>query len=64
MSQNTPASLLLNASEAAQMLGVSVRLIRKLIGNGTLPAVRIGRLVRIPASDVHSFVESRRAEVD
>lgn len=37
----------LTTDEAAEALQVSPRTIARLIANGTLPAVRIGRIVRI-----------------
>jgi excisionase family DNA binding protein len=40
----------LRIAEAARMLDVSERTIRRRIRDGTLPIVRLGRLVRIPSS--------------
>jgi excisionase family DNA binding protein len=40
----------LTAAEAAERLGISLRTVRRRIADGTLPAVRIGAAVRIPAS--------------
>ncbi|MCU0477815.1 MAG: excisionase family DNA-binding protein [Chloroflexi bacterium] len=38
-----------SAAEAAARLGVSLRTVRRRIADGSLPSVRIGRSVRIPA---------------
>ena len=38
----------LNAAEAAERLGISLRTVRRRIADGSLPSVRIGRAVRIP----------------
>jgi excisionase family DNA binding protein len=38
--------------QAAEELAVSVRTIKRRIGDGTLPAYRIGKLLRIKASDL------------
>ncbi len=38
---------LMTAHEVATLLQVSVRTVRRLIADGTLPVVRIGRSVRI-----------------
>lgn len=40
----------LNAAEAASRLGISLRTVRRRIADGSLPSVRIGRAVRIPAA--------------
>jgi excisionase family DNA binding protein len=39
----------LTAAEAASRLGISLRTTRRRIADGSLPSVRIGRAVRIPA---------------
>jgi excisionase family DNA binding protein len=39
----------LTAAEAAVRLGLSLRTVRRRISDGSLPSVRIGRAVRIPA---------------
>lgn len=38
----------LTAGEVAERLGISLRTVRRRIADGSLPAVRIGRAVRIP----------------
>lgn len=40
----------LNAVEAAERLGISLRTVRRRIADGSLPSVRLGRAVRIPVS--------------
>jgi excisionase family DNA binding protein len=40
----------LTAAEAASHLGISLRTVRRRIADGSLPSVRIGRAVRIPAA--------------
>lgn len=49
---------LLRRSEAAQALGLSERKVDKLRADGTLPEVRIGAAVRIPASAVAAIIDS------
>jgi excisionase family DNA binding protein len=39
----------LTAAEAASRLGISLRTARRRIADGSLPSVRIGRAVRVPA---------------
>lgn len=40
----------LTTVEAAHRLGISERTVRRRIADGTIPVVRLGRLVRIPAT--------------
>jgi excisionase family DNA binding protein len=46
LARAAPAHLL-TAAEVAEILNISLRSVRRMIKNGTLPIVRIGRLVRI-----------------
>jgi len=63
---------LLNVKGAAAHLNVSEKTIRRMIKSGTLDAVRINRMVRIPRSDLERFlaaastnpVRSQRLEED
>jgi excisionase family DNA binding protein len=45
-----------SAAEVAELLGVSDDTIRALVRGGSLPAVRVGRLLRIPAAAVERLV--------
>jgi excisionase family DNA binding protein len=47
----------LTATEAAARLGISLRTTRRRIADGSLPSVRIGRAVRIPAAALELPVE-------
>ena len=42
-----PPTRLLTVAEAAKILNVSLRTVRRLISDGRLAVVRIGRLVRV-----------------
>lgn len=44
----------LTLDDVAARLGVSVKTARRRVADGTLPAVRIGRLIRVPASALDS----------
>lgn len=46
----------LDASEVAARLGISVRTVRRRIADGSLPSVRLGRAVRIPAAALELHV--------
>jgi excisionase family DNA binding protein len=51
--------MLLTRREAADALGVSVDTLVRLLDAGELRAVRVGRSVRVPTSEVESFVDRR-----
>jgi excisionase family DNA binding protein len=51
--------LLLSRREAAGALGISIDTLVRLLDRGELRAVRVGRSVRVPRSEVESFVERR-----
>lgn len=51
------APVLLTVEEAARRLALGVKTTRALIRGGSLRAVRIGRTVRVPASEVHACVQ-------
>jgi excisionase family DNA binding protein len=52
----TPALVDVNA--AAEVLGVSPQMVRKLISNGQLAAVRVGTAVRLQQAEVLAFIDS------
>lgn len=50
-------SELLTVKEAAKLLKTSRTQIQKMIQNGELPAVRVGREYRIPSVCLRNFIE-------
>lgn len=48
---------MLRASDVAALLGLSRSEVYRLIGRGAIPAVRIGRSVRVPRRWVESQAE-------
>ncbi len=50
--QPTPPGAYLSAKEVATLLGVSLRTVRRWIAEGTLPAARLGGVVRIRRADL------------
>ena len=55
-----PEALLWNLDETARQLGnVHPRTVRRLIDRGELPAVRIGRCIRVPAAAVRGWIEQK-----
>jgi excisionase family DNA binding protein len=52
----TSAPLLYRPEEAAQLLGLGRSTVFELIASGQLASVRVGRLRRIPADALRSFI--------
>ena len=44
-------------SEVAEILSVSGSLLYKQVAQGTLPVVRLGRVIRVQQTDLISFIE-------
>jgi excisionase family DNA binding protein len=49
-------------NEVAQLMRVSKMTVYRLINQGDLPAVRIGRGYRLREDDVHRYLDSRYTE--
>ncbi len=56
--------LLLKLPEAGERLGLGRSKLYELIQEGVLPVVRIGRSVRVPASELERFVQRLREAED
>lgn len=52
----------MKSGEAADYLGITTRTLYKFIDEGKLPGYRVGRVIRLKASDVEAFVETLRIE--
>jgi len=57
-----PELLLLRISDAARVLGIGRTTFYKLIDDGDIDVVRIGRAVRVPVTELHAFVDRRHGE--
>jgi excisionase family DNA binding protein len=53
---------LLTVEEAADRLGTSVRFVRRLVFERRIAYTKLGRHVRIAASDVDAFITAGRVE--
>jgi excisionase family DNA binding protein len=53
---------LLTPQEAADQLGTSLRFVRRLIFERRIPFIRVGRHVRIAASDLDAFIAAGPVE--
>ncbi len=52
----------MSSAEAASRLGVTSRTLYRFIDEGQLPGYRFGRVIRLKASEVDSFIEQCRIE--
>jgi excisionase family DNA binding protein len=50
---------LLRAEEAAHLLGIGRTKIYEMIARGEIPALRIGRLVRVPRDALEEWIADR-----
>jgi excisionase family DNA binding protein len=53
---------LVSVREVARRLGVHPETIRRLIHDGRLEAVRIGRVLRVESSELESFLDRQRVK--
>ena len=56
----TPIESLLTAREASQVLHINRYLIYRLVRDGDLPAIRVGRMVRFRPEDLREWIEKHR----
>ncbi len=54
--------LLLRAEEVQKALGLGRSKVYEMMASGELPAVRIGRAVRVPAAALPEWVKARASE--
>jgi excisionase family DNA binding protein len=59
--RDRPLTRLRTINEAAELLNVSPRTVRRLIEAGALPVHRFGRLVRIADPDLATFLAASRS---
>lgn len=52
--------MLLKIKQVAQELSMSIKSVRKLIRDGKLHAVKIGKLWRVDEADLQAFIMARR----
>lgn len=61
-SENPSAITWWGTAEAARHLGITTRTLYRLIDGGHLPAYKLGRVIRLKASDVEAFIEASRIQ--
>ncbi|MFZ4519065.1 MAG: helix-turn-helix domain-containing protein [Microthrixaceae bacterium] len=52
----------LNTAETARRLGITPRTLYRFIDDGSLPAYRFGRVIRLKESEVADFIERCRIQ--
>lgn len=52
----------LSTQEASRRLGITTRTLYRFVDQGDLTAYRMGRVIRLKATDVDAFIESSRIE--
>jgi excisionase family DNA binding protein len=50
----------MGTAEAARRMGITARTLYKFIDEGSLPAYKFGRVIRLKQSDVDAFIEAQR----
>jgi excisionase family DNA binding protein len=60
----TPRRLLITKSDAAEVLGVSLRTIERLISAGRLPLVHVEGAARVRLTDLEAYVQSLEADAN
>lgn len=58
----TSEPLLLTVAQAAQRLGISRSLLYELLATGDIESITIGRLRRIPAEALTTYIQRQRAK--
>jgi excisionase family DNA binding protein len=61
---NSPLSLLLTREEAVDELRISTKTLDRLITKGHFKVTRIGKLVRIPFTEVQKFAKQDHPSVE
>jgi excisionase family DNA binding protein len=61
-SVGAPVPLVLTVEQAAQRLGIGRTVMYALVSSGAVESVQIGRLRRVPADALVTFLEELRAE--
>ncbi len=52
----------MSTQEAARRLGVTPRTLYRFVDEGSLPAYKMGRVLRLKAADVDDFIERSRVQ--
>jgi excisionase family DNA binding protein len=61
---NQTDRLLFRVGEAADVLGVARATVYKLLADGSLPSVRVGKSLRVPVVALKQWIDARARTVD
>lgn len=61
MSSSAPS--VMSIPQGATYLGVSPRFVRRLVDEGRVPYLKVGRLVRLRVADLDAFLDDCRVKV-
>jgi excisionase family DNA binding protein len=56
---NTAVENLLDVEAVAEVLGVSTKTVRRMIADGRIPVLRVGRGIRVRAADLTRLINGR-----
>lgn len=56
--------MVVDEDQAAQMLGISRRMVFEFRSKGELQYVKLGRLIRYRVADIQAFLERKRIETN
>lgn len=62
MATEAQTKMLLTVEEAARRLGIGRSLAWRLVQEGEIPSVRLGRLVRVPMSQLEEWLQAQSRE--
>jgi excisionase family DNA binding protein len=60
---DTPLTRLLNISEVAEILGVDVRHVRRLVHERRIPFVKWGHLLRFDPAEISDWIDDNRCRL-
>ena len=52
----------LSTQEAARRLGITTRTLYRFVDQGDIPAYRMGRVIRLQASDIDAYIAQSRIQ--
>lgn len=63
-SARTDRRPLLDIDAVAELLGTSVRHLRRLVQERRIPVVRVGRLIRFDPADIDAWLDDHRSQAE
>ena len=60
----TQEALAVDVKQAALMLGICTKTLRREIGRGELASIRIGKAVRIRVAEIHAYLKRKEKRIN